>query len=342
MKKVFLETGALKSGHAHRGIGAYTRLLQAALRQEKEVQLVTKAEQSDVIHYPFFDFFQATLTVPAKYPVIVTIHDAIPLMYPKQYPAGIRGTLALWKQKWALKKVKAVITDSQASKKEVATKLGVPANKIKVVPLAADEAIHYRDLKEQQKATRLYDLPKDFILYVGDINYNKNLPVLLEAFSQVLATLPELKLVLLGKNFKDQPIPEWQAIKNTIEQFGLQKRVQFVTKVDSVADLAAIYSQARVYVQPSLAEGFGLPVLEAMQCHCPVICFKQSSLMEVGGEHAIYPTEMSPVSLAAAITDVYGWTGAVRHKWVVQAYSWSKTFSWAKTAHETAAIYQSL
>jgi glycosyltransferase involved in cell wall biosynthesis len=338
MKRVFLDTSTLTTGHAHRGIGGYTRLLQTALMKEKDITLAVDQDSAELIHYPYFDFFAPTLKKLNK-PVIVTIHDAIPLLYPKHYPAGIKGTINLWRQKWSLRSVAAVVTDSQASKNDLHVLLNIPLDAISVAYLAADPKLNYQDSSMQQKVGKKYQLPKNFILYVGDINYNKNIPMLLEAVSQLEESF---SLVLLGKNFKPQVIPEWQSISEAISKHSLQNRVQFLTSVDTVPELAAIYSQASVYVQPSLAEGFGLPILEAMQCHCPVVCFKQSAMVEVGGEYAVYPRTVDAEALAEAIHSVLHWDKLSHHKWVTQAYSWSRTFSWKKTAQQMVQLYNSL
>lgn len=336
---VYLETSPLRSGHAHRGIGTYTRQLQRALQKLSAIKLSPLPQPADVIHYPYFDFFTASLPLLKTKPTIVTIHDAIPLQFPTHYPVGFKGSVALLHQRLALLSVAAVITDSQASKKALVKHLGIPGSKINVVPLAADPELNYQSKDVQESTAKKYRLPAEFILYVGDINYNKNLPMLIAA----LAELPNnIQLVLVGKNFKSQPIPEWEAIALALEKHQVGDRVVMLQNVESTADLAAIYSQAVAYVQPSLAEGFGLPILEAMQCHCPVVCFNQSSMAEVGGDHAVYPESVSISNLAKAIKTVLTWKAHDRRKWVIQAYSWSQTFSWKKSAEQTAIVYQSV
>lgn len=336
---VYLETSPLHSGHAHRGIGMYTRQLQQALGKLSSIKVVDSIAQADVVHYPYFDFFAPSLPLFKPKPTVVTIHDAIPLQFPDHYPVGIKGTAALLHQKLALLSTAAIITDSEASKKMLLKHLGIPTQKINVIPLAADPELSYQSKTDQLKVAKKYALTEKYILYVGDINYNKNIPMLIAALAELPA---EYKLVLVGKNFRPQPIPEWQAIESALEKTQVKERVILLQNVESISDLAAIYSQAAVYVQPSLAEGFGLPILEAMQCHCPVVCFEQSSMAEVGGNHVVYAQNVSTASLAKAITDVLTWKEHDRRKWVIQAYSWSQTFSWKKTAAQTAAVYQSI
>jgi glycosyltransferase involved in cell wall biosynthesis len=236
--------------------------------------------------------------------------------------------------------VQAIVTDSRASKFDIVKHLGVPEDKIHVVYLAGNPEIEEIGPRAVGKAKQDYELPDDYILYVGDINYNKNIPQLIKAVKY----LPEkINLVLLGKNFKEQDIPEWQWIKTQIAMSEVADRVTFLPEIlgNANQELSAIYTGARAYVQPSLYEGFGLPVLEAMQCKTPVVCAKNSSLLEVGGDHAFY-AKPEAESMAEAVEAVLELDTAQRHDWVNQAYEWSQTFSWQKTAKNTLKVYQQI
>ena len=94
-----------------------------------------------------------------------------------------------------------------------------------------------------------------------------------------------------------------------------------------------------LYIQPSLYEGFGLPVLEAMQCRTPVVCSETSSLLEVGGENVVF-AQPNAEDFAEKVLDVLNWSKTRREKWVREAYKWSQSFSWQKTAKETAEVYR--
>jgi len=164
------------------------------------------------------------------------------------------------------------------------------------------------------------------------------LPQLIKA----LKYLPwNIKLLLVGKNFVKQDIPEWHAIENQIALSDVARRVQFLTTVhvDDFTALSAIYSGALCYVQPSLYEGFGLPVLEAMSCQTPVICTKISSLEEVAGQSAVF-AENSAESLAQAVSYVLSLSSTARKILTDRAYEWSKKFSWEKTAKKTLTVYK--
>ncbi len=344
--KILIDTSPLDSGHAIRGIGTYTRLLTQNLEQNKDIQVVRSETQDatgfnpDLIHYPYFDLFFSTLPLIKKHPTVVTIHDVIPLVFPEKYPPGIKGRTRLIAQKTALKNVKAIITDSESSKKDIKEYLGVPDKKIHVVYLAANPELKSADDKDIRRVRRKYKLPKNYVLYVGDINYNKNIPQLIKA----VRYLPEkIKLVCLGKSFFEQEISEWNWIETQLALSNVEKRVKFLNNVPGgkTKDMAAIYSGAECYIQPSLYEGFGLPVLEAMQCQTPVVSTRNSSLREVGGENVVY-VESDANSIAKGINQVLSWSKTQRNKHLKESLKWSQKFSWKKTAQQTMEVYKKI
>lgn len=343
MLTVLIDTLPLGTGHAARGIGSYTRNLIRELTHIPDVTVVKTSEEDhptrvDVVHYPFFDLFFDSLSLFKKTKTVVTIHDVIPLLYPKFYPPGVKGKIRLKKQKLALKTVSAVITDSEASKKDIIKYLGVPEKSIHVVYLASNAALEPQTEYAISKVRKKYAVPKQYILYVGDINYNKNVPQLIKS----LKYLPEsIHLVCVGKNFTPQPIPEWQWVEQQLALSDVTDRVHFLTDVlvDATDELSALYTGAIAYVQPSLYEGFGLPVLEAMKCKVPVISSNTSSLVEVAGEHALL-VEPIAEDIANAVLEVKNWSNSKREKWVSSASAWQRTFSWKKTAEETKKVYE--
>lgn len=344
MLKVLVDTAPLHNANAIRGVGMYTRLLTAELQERHDVELVKRARNGslsstpDVVHYPFFDLFFDTLPLLKQAPTVVTIHDVIPLLFPKYYPVGLKGNLRLAKQRIALKSIVKVITDSIASKADITKYLGVPAEKIEVVYLAAHPELQRVPENEITKVQRLHKVPAQYVLYVGDINYNKNIPQLIK----MIGLLPkQLHLVCVGKNFHPQSIPEWQWIETQIAASEVESRVHFLTTIESADTLSmsALYSGAVAYIQPSLYEGFGLPVLEAMQCRTPVIAASNSSLIEVVGEYGQL-VEPRAEEFSEAVKLVMEWSETQRVQRTRAAYAWSQRFSWSKTAAETLKIYQ--
>ena len=152
--KVLLDTTPLLDGNSGRGIGTYTRHLLTHLRQlprneplvvqathDLDLPVISPEESFDLVHYPYFDLFYATLPRNHKIPFIVTVHDVIPLLFPQHFPKGVKGTLRFYAQKWKLQQAAKIITDSEASKKGIMAKLGIPGSSIRVIPLAGNPEI---------------------------------------------------------------------------------------------------------------------------------------------------------------------------------------------------------
>jgi glycosyltransferase involved in cell wall biosynthesis len=363
--KVLFDTSILIGGHSARGVGMYARNLEKELAKLDEIKLLEhhgevskqSKDKPDITHYPFFDLFFDTLPVNPIKKTVVTIHDVIPLVFSEQYKPGIKGRARFLKQKLALKTVSAVITDSQASKKDIIKYLNVPESKIHIIYLAANPDLKPQEEKIIKRVARKYKLPQRYLLYVGDINYNKNIPQLIK----MLKFLPkDINLICLGRNFTPQEIPEWQWIETQMALSNVVDRVVFLDNIltESKEELAAIYSGAEVYIHPSIYEGFGLPLLEAMRCKTPVVCGKNSSLVEVGGENVIFAgndfsdgssdttnkkTEplpsLSAEDMAKAVEEVLSWSKTKRSNWLKEAYKWQENFAWEKVAQETAKVY---
>ncbi len=336
MLRVNIDTSPLKNENAHRGVGTYTKFLIEELKTIPDIEITSA--KADIVHYPFFDLFFSTLPLIKKTKTIVTIHDVIPLIFPKEYRPGKKGFLSFLKQKIALKSVQVIITDSNSSKNDIVKYLGVKPEKVQVVYLAPNPHLQPVSQTGIAKTLKEFNLPSDYILYVGDINYNKNIPQLIKT----LKFLPDhVHLVCVGKNFRQQEIPEWKRIELQLALSDVTDRVHFITNLGATAenDLAALYQGSVCYVQPSLYEGFGLPVTEAMQCETPVVCTQNSSLIEVAGDAAIF-TQADAESIAEGIKKVLRFTAAERKETISKGKEWVKQFSWTRTAHETAILYR--
>ena len=346
--RVYFALGVNSKHQEHRGVGRYYTYLTNTLKEFNLAKLVNSPEKAEIIHYTFFDLFFPTLKVNfglswrQKPLIVVTIHDVIPLVFPKYYLPGKRGKLAFLRQKMALKRVDLIITDSQTSKSDIKEFLLVPEEKIKIVSLAANPNLRPMSKKDQKTAQEKYGLNRPYVLYVGDINMNKNIPNLIKAVKY----LPEfLDLVCVGKNFKEQNIPEWQAIQEQIVLNQVDNRIKFLTNVlgeKEDEELAALYSGAIVYIQPSWYEGFGLPILEAMTCGAPVVCTPNSSLLEIGGGEVVFSTGTEAEELAEAITEVLGWSDEHRQRKILAGKKYAREFNWRKTAVETCYWYNLL
>lgn len=328
MTKIGFITTPLTSSHSIRGVGFYTKRLLPELKKQShnfdieilEIENLLKIKnlKLKIMHYPYFDLFRHTLPIFKKSKTIVTVHDVIPLEFPDHYPQGLRGWFNLQLQKIALSRVEGVITDSYASVKFIHKYLGVPHAKLKLVYLAADKIF-----KKIANPKNKFKLPKKFVLYVGDINYNKNIPNLVTA-----CKLANLSLIIVGKQAAqleklDLSHPELSHLRNL--DLNSVLRIGFV----SDQDLVDIYNLATVYCQPSFAEGFGLPILEALACGTPVACSNTSSLPEIAGDNAAYFDPHDVKSMSQAIIKA-------------KPPETKPKFSWEKTAKQTLMVYQEI
>jgi glycosyltransferase involved in cell wall biosynthesis len=335
---------------AARGIGFYTRSLVRSLKKYvPELTVLCDSPPGpagsgaapatyDLVHYPFFDFFFRTLPSDHPVPAVATVHDLIPLLFPKRFPAGIKGRINWHFQRRALERLDFIITDSQSSKRDLVRELGLDEKKVRVIYLAADPAFkRVADGKDLDEVRQKYTLPDQFALYVGDLNWNKN-PLGLAAVCQRL----RIPLVVVGRAAAVMPADaknawnrERVAFIKAAEKSDLIFRLGFVPAVD----LAAVYSLARVYLQLSFYEGFGLPVLEAMACGCPVVAGETGSLPEIGGEAAIFvdPTDLDGT---AAVVERVWRDEELRERMRTKGTERAAGYSWEKTAKETAAVYR--
>jgi glycosyltransferase involved in cell wall biosynthesis len=339
--KIAIDVSPLTSHHAYRGIGVYTDELTKALQKlNTNHEIVLKSNTStkvyDLIHYPYFDFFFLTLPNNKSTPVVVTVHDAIPLRYPLHYPRGLRGSIKFLIQKKRLSKADAIITDSEASKQDIGRWLYPDTSKIERIYLAAPGGMIRQPESGVRKVKKKYGITEQYLLYVGDINYNKNLPALIEAYAQ--AHLPA-QLVLVSKAFAHD-IPEADGLRNQIKRLSLEKEVVLLSEVASKEELAGLYSGAYWYIQPSLYEGFGLPVLEAWSCNVPVISSNGGSLREVVQDAALLFDPNNILSMVSTIQKGSLFNKTEREVWIRKGTNRLKAFSWEKTATQTLAVYE--
>jgi len=355
--KIGIDISPLKNANRFRGVGFYTKnlveALQKLIKEDKkyssfQIELIEQQysnsnitiQQFSLIHYPYFNPFFSTLPKYEKVPVVVTVHDLTPLKFSKHYPPGIKGKLRWFGQKNRLRKVRAIITDSQNSKKDIIKIVGYPENQIHVVYLAPDS--NFKVIKSTTILCSIvvkYELPKKFVLYVGDVNWNKNVPGLVKACGKIGIPLVIVGKQAVSKDF-DQNHPENQDLVWLQKEAQNNPHIHLLGFVDD-KDLPVIYNLATVYCQPSFHEGFGLPVLEAAQCGCPVVCSNQGSLPEVGEEVVAYFNPWQERDLEKTLKKVWG-SEALRKKLSQKGLAQAKKFSWQKTAKNTVKVYQAV
>jgi glycosyltransferase involved in cell wall biosynthesis len=359
--KVAIDTGPIKGGDAVRGVGMYTRELLCALKETvKNIKIYevdafsTDLSRYDIVHFPNFKPYFLSLPETKSTKTIITIHDTIPLIYPKQYPAGLRGNLVLRKNKRLLEYTDAAVTVSESSKKDIVRLLNVPAQKVYVTHLGAKKVFRQTSNSRLLAVVKKYNLTNKFALYVGDVNYNKNIPTLINACK--IAGLP---LVICGKNafVAEEYENDLKMLKGPRDWmrylFGKQhpEAAHYVELAKLFAEnkvirtgfvqddeLAAIYNLAAVYVQPSYYEGFGLGVLEAMACGVPVVISRTQALTEVAGGAALICDPYEALDMADKIKEAT--KSENRKLFSKKGLERVKEFSWKKCAAETIAVYK--
>jgi glycosyltransferase involved in cell wall biosynthesis len=290
--------------------------------------------RATVAHVPYF----APPLVPGV-PTVVTVHDLVPLLRPEyRRTAAERWYTALVSQ--GLRSATRVITDSEASARDLRRRLGIPAARIRAIPLGVSERFHPLSTPEEQaladRALNECGLTEPYLLYVGGFDRRKNVARLLAAYAQLrrqVANPPRLALVgarPTGDPFFYDPRPD-------LERWELDRSVALLGPVSDAA-LQRLLARAVAFVFPSLYEGFGLPPLEAMACGTAVVCSQASSLPEVVGDAGVLVDPESVEALAAALARVVtdrDWRRELGRRGLARAAQ----FRWAETVAATVAVY---
>ncbi len=271
-------------------------------------------------------------------PSVLTIFDLNVLRFPQLFRSWFRHYARVMLPR-AARAADAVITLSHASKVDIVQGLAIPAERVTVVPGGVDSC--FTPLAPQSdrahEVRRRYALPPAFMLTVGSVEPRKNLPRLLEAIHRLRACSDTADVVLVHAG------PEgWLAdgVAPVIRALGLADAVRFLGYVPR-QDLAALYALARLCAYPSLSEGFGLPVAEAMACGCPVVTSNVSALPEVAGDAAVLFDPGSVEEIAAAVAALWTDTGR-RRELTVRGRARATCFTWERAAQETAAVYEAV
>jgi glycosyltransferase involved in cell wall biosynthesis len=297
-----------------------------ALWMNVAVRRVARALRLDLYHF-------TNNVAPLGFgpPYVVTIHDLSTRLYPETHPLRRRLMHRLQLDPTG-RRARRVITSSEAAAGDIVAVLGVPRERVDVVPLAAgDQFRRVADPAALAAVRARYGLEERFVLYVGNIEPRKNLARLAEAFARVAE--PGVTLALAGGL-------AWhtQGVLERIEALGLGLRVRLLGYVPD-EDLPALYSAADVFAYPSLYEGFGLPVLEAMSCETPVLASRVATLVEVAGGAARlvdpYSVDEIAAGLGALLSDA-----EERKRLAAAGLARAGQFSWEATARGTLAVYR--
>jgi glycosyltransferase involved in cell wall biosynthesis len=260
---------------------------------------------------------------------VVTVHDVIYATWPEAHTTAMRLGMRVLVP-LGLRDADRVVTSAEAAAREIVETLHYPRERIDVVPLGGGLA-RVQPAPEAEVRAR-YDLgDAPIVLSVSARRPHKNLPRLLEALAGLRAD-PQPLLVLPGYATEFEP-----ALEARIGELGVASRVRVLGWIPD-ADLEGLYAAATCFVFPSLAEGFGLPVLEAMERGVPVACSRASSLPEVGGDAVLYFDPLRVDEIGAATERLLTDAG-LRRRLAAAGRERARGFSWQRTARETAAVY---
>lgn len=286
--------------------------------------------QVDVLHYPGTTIDQLELNTPC----VLTMHDIQHEFFPEFFSAEVLA----WRKttyRPSAQKARYIITDSDFTRQTIIDKYEIAPKKVKTIYLGVDRIFHPPSSCEVTNHIRQkYSLPEQFLFFPANPWPHKNHARLFEAL-KLLKQKHSLscRLVLSGI-FKSEAVD----LSSLLKQAGLEEEVQILGYIP-YEDLPGLYAAATALIFPSLFEGFGLPILEAMACDCPVICANTTSLPELAGEAALLVDPLDVAQIAEIIYNVLdsqSLRNSLKEKGLVQV----KNFSWERAARQTIEVYQ--
>lgn len=288
-------------------------------------------EQPDVAFFPNYVAPLAS-TIARTCPTVVTVHDMAVFLHPETFTFKKR-VLQRRLLPSLLRHAHAILTPSDATRRDLLRLLPVDPRRVVAIPLAADPAYHAPiDAHVRAEVRRRFALPDRYLLAVSTLEPRKNLVRLIQAFEQVWPSHQDVKLILVGgKGWRDDGIAH--ALRSSSARDGIEALgyVEF-------EELRALYAEALALCYPSLYEGFGLPVIEAMACGAPVLVSRGSSLDEVAGDAALQVDPMRTDEIADGMRRLLQ-EPALRSELSDKGRAQAATFSWDRTARRTRDVF---
>lgn len=306
------------------------RLLNLSMKFFNKPRLEKLVGDCDVLFMPNWN----VCSVDDKTKVILTVHDLSPLVLPQMYNWKSRAWHSFINIKKLVKRADALIAVSEHTKIALQEVLKVPEQKITVAPLGVEQEFFNPslDVDQLRQVRNIYGLPGDFILFLGTIEPRKNLETLIDAFERVNSPV---NLVIAGKlGWK------YKAITQRIEKSKKRRQIKLLGYIPE-ADKPYIMKLAKTFVWPSLYEGFGLPVLEAMAVGTPALTSQLTSLPEVAGSTALLVNPYNPQDIASGLEDLLT-NEQLRQRFTVQGIERAKNFTWDKTATILESVIKKL
>lgn len=283
----------------------------------------------DLTHSP------TPLPIPAKGKNVVTVYDLFFMDFPRQADSEARKVFSR-KIGSSLPRADGIVTISNFTRDQILDRFRIDPARVHTIYLGIDhEYWTESDEAGLKEISRRLQLPRGFLLFVGALERRKNIPMLIEALKILHKKSWKVPLVLAGR--QGEAFPE---IRKKVEHLGLGSAV-FYTGYCSEKELRGLYHLADLLIYPSLWEGFGLPLLEAMACGLPVVTSRRTAIPEIAGDAALYFDPESAEDMAAQI--IRGLEQAsLREDLIQRGISRAGRFSWSKTAEDTLALYKDL
>lgn len=265
---------------------------------------------------------------------VVSVHDLIFLRYPEQYKA-IDRFFYQRKFRYACQNADAIVAVSEQTKRDIIDFYQIPAERIEVIYQGCQPVFCQRiaDTTIINQVLQKYSITKNYILCVASFTERKNQLRLIKAFQQLPANDHNLVLVGGKSEYLDQ-------LKKYVQQAGIQNRVHFLTGVPA-GDLPALYQGCSLFLYPSLFEGFGIPIIEALHSGVPVVAAKGSCLEEAGGEGALYANPLDVNDLAEKMHHVLS-SGALQNRLITKGTEHVKQFAAKPIAEQLVKLYENL
>ena len=309
---------------------------ERTLKSFREFRAIVKRLDCDLVHIP--NLFSVPRALPCPY--VMTVHDMLEHLSRARQQTGFWGSLHFQLTRQVLRGASRIFAVSNFTKIEMEKLFGIPPDRIEVIYNAIDERfLHgHASPADRQFIAERYQVTYPFLLYAGRISPHKNVVRMIEAFSALKTELekdqayPDLKLIIIGDDLSGNP-----DLRRTVIRSGVQNDVRFLGFVP-VEILRTFYDQAKIFVFPSLYEGFGLPPLEAMAHGTPVVTSNVSSLPEVVGNAAVLVHPENVFEIMRGLHRVL-MDQPLREKMKERSYRQAAKFSWEKSVRRIIEAY---
>lgn len=311
--------------------------LERSFRGIFEFSRVVRRHGCDLVHVPHL--FWRPRHIPCRY--VVTVHDLVTYMYPRHNGSAFRRVVHPWMSRRVLQGAERIFAVSNSTKNDIVRLFGIRPEKVEVVYNAIDERFRmgHATAADRQFIAERYQVNYPFLLYAGNIKPHKNIVRIIEAFAALKGELqkegkfPDLKLIIIGDELSKHP-----DLRRTVIRSGVEKDVRFLGFVP-IDVLRIFYDTAKIFVFPSLYEGFGLPPLEAMAHGTPVVTSNTSSLPEVVDNAAVLVNPENIFDIMRALHKVLV-DQPLREKLKQRGYEQASRYSWETSAQRILRVYE--